>query len=130
MAFTYDLAVLPDVSRVRLLISDVNPLDYLFEDAEIETFLDLDGGNVVLAAARSLEVIAANEVMVQKRIKILDLSTDGPAEAKALLEVAQRFRDTWESAVADSEEADFEIVSLAVNEFTARQIAWNELVSG
>lgn len=127
MTFSYDLAT--DVGKVRLLISDVTDAQHLFEDEEIEVFITIEGA-VVLAAAKALEVIAANETMVQKRIQFLDLRTDGPAEATALLAIADRFRKTYEDSIVAAEDqgAGFEIVGLPIPVFAAEQMAWNELM--
>lgn len=128
MTFSYELGSTSDnASQVRLLISDTDGTNYIFEDEEISVFLYMEGDVVPLAAAKALEVIAGNEVMVQKRIQILDLKTDGPAEATALLELADRFRSVWESTDTD---ADFEIVGVPVDEFSRRHIRWNQLLAG
>ena len=124
MTFSYDVNDLDDVNKVRLLISDTVNAGHIFENEEITGLIAMEGV-VPLAAARALEIMAANETMVQKRIKTLELSTDGPAEATALLAIAERFRKTWEDSV-DAAEADFEVVSLGVDQFTRNQIWWNE----
>lgn len=91
-----------DVAKVRLLISDIDDGRQIFNDPAIQAFIDLAlDGNVKRAAASALLVMATNEVLVQKRIKLLDLSTDGPAEANALRQLAKQLRDE-----ADLEEID------------------------
>lgn len=68
----------PRVGQVRLLINDVGLNDaQVFADAEISTFLDLEGGNVKLAAAQALDTIGTNELLVAKVIRTQDLQTDG-----------------------------------------------------
>src|SRR5688572_15056931 len=89
--FTYDPTTTE--GRVRLLCQDFDAEEPIFDDLEITAFLDMNDGDIRFAAAQALEVIAANEVYVQKRIKVLDLWTDGPREAERLLEIAQRYRD-------------------------------------
>ena len=82
--------------KVRVLISDTdttNPIFPYVATDEIDVFLDLEDDDVFRAAALALLAIAANEVLVQKRIKMLDLTTDGPAEAKALRELAKDYRE-------------------------------------
>lgn len=77
--------------KVRLLISDVggeSGSSFLYSDLEIESFLEMKNGNVFRAAALALRSIANNSVQVSKRIKFLQLQTDGPAEAKALNDLA------------------------------------------
>ena len=91
-----------DVARVRLLIGDIDDTARIFNDSAIAAFLAMAlGNNVKRAAAGALLVIAVNEVLVQKRIKLLDLSTDGPAEAAALQSLAKELL-----AQADNEEVD------------------------
>ena len=83
-----------DAAKVRLLISDIDDSQQIFNDQAIQAFIDLAlDGNVKRAAASALLVMATNEVLVQKRIKLLDLSTDGPAEAKALQDLARQYRE-------------------------------------
>ena len=77
--------------RVRLTISDVGGEDgesFLFSNEEVETFLDMRNGNVLLAAALALRTIAGNETQVAKRIQFLELQTDGPAVANSLRTLA------------------------------------------
>ena len=100
MAFTVDYGT--DVGKVRLLISDISSDDPIFQDDAVQAFIDMAlDGNVKRAAASALLTIAVNEVLVQKRIKILDLSTDGPAEAEVLRKLATQLRSE-----ADEEEVD------------------------
>ena len=71
-----------DTAKVRLLIADVDDTDQIYNDEAIEAFISLAlDSNVKRAAAQALLSIAVNEVLVQKRIKLLDIQTDGPAEA-------------------------------------------------
>lgn len=78
--------------------------DYLLQysfvqllDSTIQDFLDLqtsDDANAVilLAAAFALEALATSQVLIQKRIQLLDLKTDGPAQADALRKQAENLR--------------------------------------
>ena len=100
-----------DVAKVRLLIGDINAATPIFNDEAIQAFLSLSAESVKRAAAAALLVMATNEVMVQKRIRLLDLSTDGPAEAEALRKLAEQYR----------KEADIE---------AAGGIGWLELPTG
>lgn len=103
MSFTYDTTT--DLGRVRMKITDRDEAYPIFSDAEIEAFLAMEG-SVNLASAAAMETIAANEALVQKRIKVLDLETDGASTAKALLDVAKRLRE------ADSQGGAFAIVAM------------------
>lgn len=127
MANSYDITKLDlDPNKVRLLISDTDTAagKYIFDDEEIDALIALEG-SVLLAAARALEVIAANEVLVQKRITLLDLSTDGPSEANALMKLAQQWRDSEADASGD---AGFDIAQVAYDQFTTRDILLSELL--
>ena len=97
--------------QVRLLISDIggeSGTDFLFEDSEIDGFLELAHESVRQAAADALRAIASNEAQVQKRITFLELKTDGPAVAKALNELADKLE-----AKADKDETDEEDIEIA-----------------
>jgi hypothetical protein len=105
------MTIVSDKNRVRLMISDVGGMDgdsFLFSDSEIETFLELRGDNVNRAAALALRTIAGNEAQVSKRIKFLELQTDGPGVAAELRALA----DTYEAQ--DDEDADWEVAQLGV----------------
>ena len=99
MAFSYDPTT-PE-GKVRLLCTDSVEAYEIFSDADITAFMSIEGSNVRKSAALALETIASSEVLVQKRIKLLELSTDGPAESKALLERSRMLR-----AQADADDAD------------------------
>jgi len=119
--FTYDPTA--DAGIVRLLITDTdvaNPDNQIFEDAEIDAFLTLEGSVVKRAAARALDVIATREVLVQKVIKIMDLTTDGAKVADALRALAKALRD---EAAEDLLAAGglFDWAEMVVDDFSARE---------
>ena len=96
MAFTLDYST--DAGKLRLLISDIDSTNPIFQDDAISAFLSIAlGGNIKRAAATALMVIATNEVLVQKRIKLLDLQTDGPAEAIQLRLLAKELKEEAEA---------------------------------
>ena len=77
------MAALDDV---RLLIPDLAPApDQIFTDAQINQFLTLSGQKVFLAAARALEVVAADEALVYKIVRTDDLSINGVTGAAQVL---------------------------------------------
>jgi hypothetical protein len=125
MSFTYDTTT--SRGRVRLLITDTDSTAYLFDDAEIDAFLVLaPGASVHRAAAQALEVTAASEILVQKRIKLLDLSTDGPAESKELRELAASYRRDAEAIEAAEDGGAFDIAEMPIDIFGQREHLWNE----
>jgi hypothetical protein len=106
----YEIAT--DAGKVRLLIADVGGADgksFIFEDNEIDAFLSM-GGSVKYAAAQALRTIAANTAQVQARIKYLELSTDGPAVAKALESLADKYE---KEAIDNDEDGDVEIAAMS-----------------
>jgi hypothetical protein len=108
---TYDLSKEEPKDTVRLLISDVGGADgssFLYTDEELERFIALaPEEDLRLAAAQALRAIAGNEAQVSKRIKFLELSTDGPAVAKALLETADKYEEEAEG------DAEIEIATMS-----------------
>lgn len=95
MSFTYDVTT--QAGKVRLLCQDFDQSNPIFTDDEITAFLGLnpDGppnDQIRLGAAQALDVIAASEVYVHKRIRTLDLTTDGPSEAVQLRILAAELR--------------------------------------
>lgn len=96
----------------------------MLSDADITTFITLEGTDM-LAAALGLETIAANEALVQKVIKLLDLQTDGAALATALLARAKQLRANVAAAIASAAAAD---VSMDWAEQTLNEFAWREIM--
>lgn len=118
MAYTYDLST--DVGKLRLLLPDSNAAAYVFEDADLEAFLSIEGDSLKRATALALETIASNEAMTLKVIRILDLQTDGAKTSDALLKRAGLLR----SQAADEEAGDgmgWDVAEMVVDDFTWRE---------
>lgn len=64
----------------------------ILSDAQLQSLLDLEG-DIRLAAADALDAIASSEALIQKRIKVLDIQTDGPATAYSLRKHAVMLRE-------------------------------------
>jgi len=125
MAFTYNSALPTDKDKVRLLCTDTDVAGgadaQFFQDTEIEYFLTLMSNNVLRAAAMALLTIAAQEVLLMKRIKLLDLQTDGPAEAEALRQLALTYQEKAD-LVEDAEVGGvFDYAEMVLDPFTARE---------
>lgn len=97
MTVAYPIDLSSNVGRVRLLIPDRSLDLFVFQDDEIEAFLEIEGG-VKLATALALETIASDIAMVDKVIKIMDLQTDGAKTSDALLARAKLLREQAEDA--------------------------------
>lgn len=89
--FTYDPST--PVGSIRLMISDVDGNNPVFKDTEIQRFYTLAASNIWLAAAQALDTIAANEVMISKVIRTLDLQVDGSKVAAELRANAATMRE-------------------------------------
>lgn len=118
MTFTYDTTT--DIGKVRLIISDRDVANIIFQDEEIQAFLDMNQSSVQRGSAAALDTIASNEAMVLKVIQTLDLSTDGASLARALREHAKQLREDADTADA-SEEGLLDYAEMVTNAFTARQ---------
>lgn len=106
-----DLAL---IRQVRVLIADVGS-DPLLDDLTIDAYLELNlvAGvpNVRLAAADALEAIAVSEVLVSKKIRTNDLTTDGPAVSAELRVLAKQLRDRAEREIDAADAYDgFDLV--------------------
>lgn len=82
------------VGLVRLNITDIDPEpgNRLLSDDQINGWLAVSDGSVNRATYWALLTIATSSVLVSKKIKTQDLTTDGPAEAKALMDLALRYK--------------------------------------
>lgn len=113
----YPANMASDVGRVRKYIPDLRLLDdpenpaaepsYMWTDAEIESFLEDEGGNVKRAAAYILIATANNENLILKKLVTEDLQTDGPSVAKAMLASAQELLKRAEADDAAIDDAFF-----------------------
>lgn len=96
-----------DVRLVRLWTADLGEgADQLLTDQQYQDLIDANDGGLRLAAADALDIMAASEVLVSKKIRTQTLATDGPAVSAELRALADRHRAAAGAAEADS----FEIV--------------------
>lgn len=129
MAFTLDYST--SAGKVRLLISDIDAAAPIFQDDAIAAFVTMTpGGNVKRAAALALMTLAANETLVQKRIKTLDLSTDGPAEAEALRKLAMDLRKQADEDETAEDGGAFDWAEMVTSPATADERLFKERQRG
>jgi len=119
MPFTYDLAT--DRGRVRLLVTDVDQTQPLFQDDEIDAFLAIEGGSVPRAAALALDTIASNESLVQKASRLVDFQTNGPAVAADLRAHAAALRARADELDAAASGGAFDWAEIVTGAFGARE---------
>ena len=91
MTFTYLLTT--PIGKVRLNCQDTKVDNAIFEDDEIQAFLDQNNQSIFLAAADALDTIASNQSYVLKVISNNGLSTNGPAVASDLRMHARTLRE-------------------------------------
>lgn len=125
MPATYDLST--DRGKVRLIIGDTDTANALFQDEELDAFLGLEGGDVRLAAAQALDAMASSETMIQKAIRLMDLSTDGPAVARQLREHARELRRQVAEGSGDMEGL-FDWAEMVTDRFSAGERLWKEFL--
>lgn len=102
----------------------------ILSDSQLQTLIDMES-SVKLAAAQALDVIASNEALVQKKIRLLDVQTDGPAVAKALRDHAAALRKQVadDDALVDADNA-FDIAEYVIPPFGWEQRIYNEALRG
>ena len=113
------------VGQVRLLIPDTEQLadpqnpandpQYLFSDAQIQAFVNIERDNIKRAAAQAKLVLATSEALINKVIKTDDLMTDGAKLGAELRAQAAALRE--EAAQDDLLEASdaFDVVEFPKN---------------
>lgn len=129
MTFTYVATdVSTDLAKVRLTIGDTDSANALFSDEELAAFLSMNGDAVLLAAARALDTIAANQVLVLKVIQSLDLQTDGASVGRELRLQAAGLRKQHEDALEAADDGDglFDWAELVTGPFSARERLLNQ----
>lgn len=119
MVFTYNIE--NDAGVVRMLIGDTDADNALFQDAEIDALLTLEGGVVRLAAAQALDTIGSSEVMILKVIRLMDLETDGAAVSRELRQRATALRKQHEEGSGDYQ-GMFDWAEMALDPFGTREI--------
>ena len=118
MVFTYLVA--DDIGKVRLLCNDNVSASAIFQDDEITYFLTMEDSNIRRAAALALETIASNEVLVQKVIRLLDISTNGASESAELLKRAALLRQQADEAESNVD-GGIEIAEVIYDPFSYRE---------
>jgi hypothetical protein len=108
---------------IRLLITDVGGQDgtsFVFTDPQIDQFYNLRDQSVNRAAALALRVLAANELLIDKRINFLGLTTDGEAVADGLRKLAGELEEE-----ADRNEGEIEVIEMDTTVAADRQLRWS-----
>lgn len=94
----------------------------LLSDDTIQAYLDLEGDDR-LAAADGLDAIASNHALVEKVIRLGDLSVDGAKVADSLRRHAERLREAAATAISGSaaDACGFDVAELVTDQFSYRE---------
>lgn len=95
--------------QVRLLATDV-ATPQIFTDEAINAFLSLTNDNVKRAAALALSALAADEVLLTKKIRTDDLLVDGPAVAEQLRKQASDLNAQADADDARDADGSFDVI--------------------
>ena len=90
MTFSYALTSRGSRDRVRLRVGDTASASYSFEDEELDDFLSDQGGDINLAAAQALRVLAADRAKFAVYYQVQGFSMDKRDAVRLLLEAADR----------------------------------------
>jgi hypothetical protein len=100
-----------DAGRVRMLATDTDETSLIFTDAQIEGFLAVEYGSVLLGAAQALDTIASSKALLAKKVQIGGLKIDETSVAKSLHERAESLREqarTGDPTVSHIDVIDFD----------------------
>ena len=126
MAFTYDPT--QPSGKVRLLAIDTVSTDQQFSDAEIQAFLDLQGGVILLAAAAALDTSAATIARVQGNTKFAGIMLDGSKAAVALSSLAGELRRQCYEGDDGTGLSPIDWAEMVVDPFSYRDRLVNEML--
>lgn len=123
MTFTTDPTTV--YGQLRLLTTDRDTNNPIYQDADYDAFLALENNVTKLAAALALESIAVDQVLVLKVMTTLGLQTRGDLVSKALLDRAQALRDSVNDVGDLWDYAEFDLTP-----WQTREIILNKALRG
>lgn len=142
MSFTYDFVNAPAVSYVRLLISDTDATQPIFQDNEINAaytvqasvwqstqfysppagaYIPTSPVSYFRVAAILLDAIASNKARLASIKRILDVQLDASDAAKWLMEQAKNYREI------DDNSAAFLVVEQVHNDWSLISRYWKQV---
>lgn len=120
-AFNDQNGVLTFVSAPGAVTVTVEYYHVLLLDSTIQALIDLEADSsdsMKIPAAQCLDAIASSQALIQKKMKMLDFETDGPALAKALRDHAAALRD---QVYGDEVESTFDVAEEIYDEPSRRE---------
>lgn len=105
------------IRQTRLLIPDAEAIygetedEYMFEDSDIEDFLQLGNGNPKWAAGLAKVTVGSSEAMVLKIIKNYETSTNGAALMKEWVDAGKLLIAEGKLETPEGDFSYFDIVS-------------------
>lgn len=112
------------LGQTRLLSADLDPAAPIIADAVLLGYLGLHQNNPYRAAADALDAMATSEVLLSRKIRTQDLSTDGPAVAAELRKQATYLRGKADTDLALANGGFFEIVPSVAHYAEAAERPW------
>ncbi len=123
---TYTLDRSTSIGQVRVLVPGESvDATNVFEDEDLQVFLDLNDTIVLLAAAQALERIATDQLLLLKKVKVDVITVDGRAVSDGFLALAARYRGVYETGGAAGDE-DIQIAEMVVDAPTFAEQLWND----
>ena len=142
MSFSYQFGANPQIDYVRLLVSDTQETNHIFEDSEILMTYQINaaqwqssmffspplGRNLpsqpvayLRAAALLLDSLAANKSRLSSITQLLDVKLNPNVAAKALRDQAQAYRDV------DDNSGAFVIIEQCPTVWAWQDRFWNQI---
>jgi hypothetical protein len=143
MSFSYQLGANPPIDYPRLLISDTQSLNHVFEDEEIIAAANIVAGvwqssmqysgvsgqpvlpttpvNYLRTAAILCDAMAANKSRLSSVVQLLDVKLSPDKAADALRKQAQQYREIDDDSMA------FVVIEQCHNEWTFRDRFWKQV---
>jgi hypothetical protein len=123
MSFTYDVTT--SRGKVRLLITDTDSSDYVFEDAEIDAFLSMKSSDIYESGALACETWARSQAKLYKMDQEGDRTIQRYTPTE-LLKLAQAIRIAAQSGSIDIGAID---VSVPNNLLDSFRPIWTDLTA-
>lgn len=128
MTATYDLTQAAGLIRLNTFGNDTT--DPIFQDEELSALYAQEGSNVKRASARVLEIVAQQELFIQKVIKNLSLQTDGAKLAAEFRQLAANLRTQADNDEANALDGAFDVAEQVLDDFSYRERIWKQALRG